>query len=104
MSICGKCGKEMNEASKYCKACGAGLTAAEGPLDLKKARVVGSERRWIKPAVIAAAVAVAALAAWLVIGNFRDGSPIEQQKAFAAQGGPSAGNRSEERRVGKECS
>jgi uncharacterized membrane protein len=41
--------------------------------------------------VIAAAVAVAALAAWLVIGNFREGSPAGEQNAFAAQRGPSAG-------------
>jgi hypothetical protein len=91
MSICGKCGKETNDAAKYCKACGSGLTTAEGPLDRKKARVLGTEQRWIKPAVIAAAVMVAALAAWLAIGNFRVGSPAGEQNAFASQRGPSVG-------------
>lgn len=91
MSICGKCGKEMNDAAKYCKACGSGLMKAEGPLDRKKARVLGPEQRWIKPAMIAAAMMVAALAAWLVIGNFRVGSPAGEQNAFAAQRGPSVG-------------
>ena len=62
MSKCGKCGAEANDDAKYCKACGTNLSGT-GSLNEKKARVLGRERAWIKPVIIAAAIFVAVAAA-----------------------------------------
>ena len=64
MSTCGTCGVEMNENEKYCKACGDG-SPRDAVLNQKKARVMTSEKTWVKPAAIAAAVIVAVGALWL---------------------------------------
>lgn len=57
MSECMKCGKEAKGPAKYCKACGGGLSP-HASLNSKKARVIGPERTWVKPAVILAVVAL----------------------------------------------
>ncbi len=67
MSKCSKCGSEMKENTRYCKACGA-PASAEGSLNDKKARVMSSEKVWVKPAVIAVAVVFVLAAAWMAKG------------------------------------
>jgi hypothetical protein len=51
MSKCSKCGKQIKESSKFCASCGG-----HASLDEKKARVLGQEKTWVKPALIAAAI------------------------------------------------
>jgi uncharacterized membrane protein len=65
MSTCSKCGKVMKENAKFCKSCG-------GPASLedKKARVMTTEKSWIKPAAIAAVV-VLAVVGGLMFKEFR---------------------------------
>ncbi len=66
MSKCSKCGSEAKENARYCKACGA--PAGGEALNDKKARVMGREKTWVKPAVIAAAVVLVLAAAWMAKG------------------------------------
>ncbi len=54
MSKCGKCGVETKENARYCKSCGSSLSFSD-----KKARVMTQEKRWVKPAAIAAVVPIA---------------------------------------------
>jgi hypothetical protein len=55
MRTCSKCGVVLKESAKFCKACGGPAS-----LDAKKARVMGRDKTWLKPAVIAAVVVLAA--------------------------------------------
>ena len=64
MSTCKKCGAEVNEHAKFCKACGGNLARAEASLNDKKARVMGRDKTWIKPLVIAGVVILAVAAVW----------------------------------------
>jgi hypothetical protein len=73
MSKCGKCGVETKESRKFCKACGAGLSGSDALLHDKKARVLGKEKRWFKPAAIAAAMIVVAGGLWLARGAYMSG-------------------------------
>jgi len=68
MSKCDKCGAETKESVKYCKACGASQGSGTS-LNEKKARVMSSEKRWVKPAVIAAAIVLIAAVAWTAKGT-----------------------------------
>jgi hypothetical protein len=61
MSACTKCGKEMKDEAKFCKACGAGAALH----DAKKARVLAGEQKSPKRFIIVAVVAVAAVAGLL---------------------------------------
>jgi uncharacterized membrane protein len=70
MSKCCTCGVETKEQRKFCKACGAGLSGADASLHDKKARVMGKEKNWLKPAMIAAAVIVASVGLWLARGAY----------------------------------
>jgi len=63
MSKCSKCGEEMKEKAKYCKACGS--VGAEVSLDEKKARVLVQERQWKKPLAIMGALVLAVVVIWL---------------------------------------
>lgn len=63
MAVCDKCGKEVHDDAKFCKACGKGRESSLH--DEKKKRVLGSEAPSRKtPAIVAAAVVV------LVVGFF----------------------------------
>ena len=64
MSKRSKCGEEMKEKAKYCKACG-NSTGAEVSLDEKKARVLTQERQWKKPVAIVGALVLAVVVVWL---------------------------------------
>jgi uncharacterized membrane protein len=64
MSKCSKCGEEMKEKAKYCKACGSSI-GAEVSLDEKKARVLTQERQWKKPLAIMGALVLAVVVVWL---------------------------------------
>jgi uncharacterized membrane protein len=70
MSMCGKCGAEMKENAKYCKACGSSLSGGDALLNDKKARVMTREKQWVKPAAIAAAVVLVVAAIWLAKGVY----------------------------------
>lgn len=63
MSKCSKCGEEMKEKAKYCKACGS--IRAGVSLDEKKARVLIQERQWKKPLAIVGALVLAVVVIWL---------------------------------------
>lgn len=56
MSECKKCGKETKGNAKFCQACGGDLSKSGDLLHDKKARVIGPERTWVKPAMILAVV------------------------------------------------
>jgi uncharacterized membrane protein len=66
MSKCSKCGAEAKENARFCKACGA--PAGDEALKDKKARVMSSEKAWVKPAVIALAVVFVLAAVWMAKG------------------------------------
>lgn len=65
MSLCGKCGVEMNKEANYCKACGSGVRA-DAWREQKKARVMGREKTWTKLAAITVGLVFAAIAAWML--------------------------------------
>jgi uncharacterized membrane protein len=83
MNTCKKCGKEVNEQAKFCKACGGNLAASDGSLNDKKARVMSKERTWIKPAMIAGVVVLAVVAAWAGKGIYM-AKKMGNRPAFAA--------------------
>jgi uncharacterized membrane protein len=58
MSKCTKCGAEINERAKFCKACGSGHKKVHEEFKDKKARVMAEEKKWIRPAAVAAAAVV----------------------------------------------
>ena len=66
MSKCNKCGAEVKEHAKYCKACGSSLPGTGASLNEKKARVMSGEKKWVKTVAIAAAVILAVGAAWML--------------------------------------
>jgi len=78
MSKCGTCGVETKGNKKFCKACGAGLSRVDSSLNEKKARVMAEEKKWFKPAAIAAAVVV-------VTGLFWFGKDLYSPKNMEAQ-------------------
>ncbi len=65
MSKCSKCGADMKEQAKFCKACGTGTD-----LDKKKARIMAEENRWKKPLLIAAALVLVLGGAWIAKGAY----------------------------------
>jgi hypothetical protein len=73
MSMCSKCGAEMKDQQKYCKACGAGLSGAASSLGEKKQRIMTKEKPWVKPAMIAAALFLAVAGAWAAKGIYMSG-------------------------------
>lgn len=77
MNKCGKCGVEIKENAKYCKSCGSGLSFSD-----KKARVMTREKRWVKPAVIAAVVVVIAAGGWM-FKESRAGNQMGNQPMFS---------------------
>jgi hypothetical protein len=88
MAKCNKCGAEAKQGVKYCKACGAGISAADSGLKDKKARVMAGERRWVKPLVVAGVAILAAAGIWLAQGA--SGSKMSGERpVFAAQHDPS---------------
>jgi uncharacterized membrane protein len=70
MSKCSKCGVETKENRKFCKACGTRLSPIDASMNEKKARVLGKEKKWLRPAMIAAVVIVAAGGLWLARGAY----------------------------------
>lgn len=82
MNRCGKCGVEAKENVKFCKACGSALSKTGGILQDKKARVVGTEKSWRTPVVIAAAIIIAVGAVWALKGVFLKQS-MEARASFA---------------------
>lgn len=65
MNKCIKCGVQMDDTSIYCKACSTAVKADSGH-ERKKERVLGREKTWIKPAVIAAGIILVAVAGWFL--------------------------------------
>lgn len=98
-SVCSKCGMDMTEGARFCKACGSGSTAPDGDLvRQKRTRVTAGERSgvrlfgWIAGAV---AIGVAAALVFVVVQGkggamARAARSTGQQPAFtslAEQGG-----------------
>jgi hypothetical protein len=69
MSTCGSCGGEVKENAKFCKACGADLSATSALQD-KKSRVMGNDSGWKKPVVIAVVAVIALAGLWLAKGIY----------------------------------
>jgi hypothetical protein len=67
MSACTKCGVEMKSDAKFCKSCGTG--AGLGMHDQKKARVLASENKSPKAAIIICSAIALIVAGWLVYSN-----------------------------------
>lgn len=63
MSKCDKCGAEIKQNVKFCKACGS------KSFDEKKARVMAQEKTWVKSAAIAAALVLVVIVAWMLKGT-----------------------------------
>jgi uncharacterized membrane protein YvbJ len=59
MRTCSKCGGELKENVKFCKTCGG-----QALLDDKKARVMGRDKTWVKPTVVAAVVVLVSAGAF----------------------------------------
>ena len=79
MSKCNKCGADANEHAKYCKSCGANLSET-GSMNDKKARVLGTEKTWTKPVIIAAAVVLVVAVVWagksIIMAKRMGGHPV----------------------------
>jgi len=74
MSICSKCGVEMKDSARFCKACGSG--AQEKGNDLiaeKKARVTAEEKRGGRTTMMVAGALVAVLLVVIVAVVLRGG-------------------------------
>jgi predicted nucleic acid-binding Zn ribbon protein len=82
MSMCGKCGVEIDKNAKYCKVCGAGQAGSDPALNSKKARIMDQERTWKKPLAIAVAVVAAIGALWLAKGVYM-GKKMGNRPMFA---------------------
>ena len=68
MSACTKCGGEIKQDAKFCKACGSGASAG-GAQDQKKARVLAGETKGPKTGIIIAGALALVVAGWLVYSN-----------------------------------
>lgn len=76
MKICTKCGVELNDDSRFCKACGSGTGKREDAAlkQEKKARVLAAERNVPRTAVVLGIAAAVALAGWAGYGIMRSGT------------------------------
>ncbi|MDA8100449.1 MAG: Fe-S-containing protein [Nitrospiraceae bacterium] len=96
MSVCSKCGGEMREDAKFCKACGSGTAGAEE----KKARVLAGEQKgkstWLIAGVVAllilTGVAVMAMnkksmSGMMKVQAVRDGAPETSYAPITAENG-----------------
>ncbi len=66
MAMCSKCGAEMQQGARFCKACGTGLETSNTD---KKARVMAGTKASPKTAIIIAAAAALVVAGWFVYNN-----------------------------------
>lgn len=66
MKICTKCGMELNDDFRYCKACGSGVNGREEAAlkQEKKARVLAAQRKWPRALVVLGIAAAVALSGW----------------------------------------
>ncbi len=72
MNVCSKCGLEMKDDARFCKACGSGAKKADDALIAeKKARVTATEERGGRKVLIAVGALVAVLLVVIVAGAFR---------------------------------
>ena len=70
MDKCKQCGAEVNGQQKFCKACGGKLAGADASLNDKKSRVMGQDKTWKKPVMIAGIVILAVAALWAAKGLY----------------------------------
>jgi hypothetical protein len=83
MKKCIRCGVETDDSSIYCKACSIAVQANAGR-EGKKARVMGREKTWIKPAAIAAGIVLVAVAGWF-LKDLATARHAGMQQNFATQ-------------------
>ena len=76
MSECTKCGVEMKGGAKFCKACGS--SAESGMHNGKKARVLASEKKSPKTAIIISVAFAAVVAGWLIYNNTSGARSIDR--------------------------
>ncbi len=84
MKICTKCGIELNDDTRYCKACGsaAGGTEDAALKQEKKARVLAAERKMPRIAVVLGIAAAVVLAGWVGYAITRGGSSSSLRTAM----------------------
>lgn len=82
MNRCGKCGAVAKGNAKFCKACGAALTKAGAAMEDKRARVMGTDRTWHKPAMAVAGIIIAVAALWAAKG-FTGKQSMDSRATFA---------------------
>lgn len=90
MKICTKCGIELNDDSRYCKACGSGVNSREDAAlkQEKKARVLAGERKWPRALVVLGIAAAVALSGWAGYVVMRGGpSSLRTSMRMTADGG-----------------
>ncbi len=90
MTICTKCGVELNDDARYCKACGSGLgDKGESSLQAeKKARVLATGRKLPRIAVILTVAAAVLLAAWIGYGLLGGGPGSSLRPAMRMKASP----------------
>lgn len=77
MAVCTKCGGEMKQDAKFCKACGSGAQAGASQ-EQKKARVLAGETKSPKTAIIIAGAVALVVAGWLVYNNTSPARSLER--------------------------
>jgi hypothetical protein len=83
MAICSKCGVEMQQDAKFCKACGNSRETA-GNSD-KKARVMAGASKSPKTAIIIGGALALVVAGWLVYSNTLGAKSIDRPMMMKAE-------------------
>lgn len=74
MAVCEKCGAEMKGEAKFCKSCGSGA----GMHSEKKARVLASEQKSPKTAIMIGVVFAVVVAGWLIYNKTSGARSMDQ--------------------------
>jgi uncharacterized membrane protein len=89
MYTCSTCGKELKGQDKFCKSCGTSKAGSNQSLNDKKARIMGRDKTWIKPVVIAGAIVLVLVAVWAAKGLYMK-KKMGNRPMFSALRDPSA--------------
>jgi len=81
MAMCSKCGVEMQQGAKFCKACGTGPEANSD----KKARVMAGTSRSPKTAIIAGVATAVVVAGWFVYSSSVRARSVERPMMTQAE-------------------
>lgn len=91
MNVCSKCGVEMKEGARYCKACGSGSPGAGDDLIAqKRARVTAEEKRNGRTVMIASGALAAVVLVAIIAFAFRGGASGKFMAPAVSAGGVTA--------------